>query len=288
MRVSSVSRLLPRSFAARFFSAERAAVTPPPNGARKVLLHSCCAPCSGAMIEEMHDTAGLDVTIYFYNPNIHPRAEYTLRKDENKRYADALGIPFIDADYDADEFFRRAKGMEFDPERGPRCTMCFDMRLDKTAQHAATHGFDTFTTTNATSRWKDQDQVNGSGVRAGKMWGVPYWEYDWQTDQMTERKYEINAKEKFYKQQYCGCTFSLRDSNAWRKEQGMDPIVIGGDYVYADPIADAAEESREVVEGFFKEFEYRNELRKDKRRKRVERQRMAKSWPEGRTRADAR
>ena len=71
------------------------------------------------MIEEMHETAGLDVTIYFYNPNIHPRAEYIIRKDENKRYADALGIEFIDADYDSDQFLGRAKGMEFDPERGP-------------------------------------------------------------------------------------------------------------------------------------------------------------------------
>lgn len=237
-----------------------------PDGAKRVLLHSCCAPCSGAMIEEMHSVAGLDVTIYFYNPNIHPRAEYNLRKDENKRYADTLGIPFVDDDYDVEEWYHRAKGMEFDPERGARCTMCFDMRLDRTAQYAATHGFHTFTTTNATSRWKDQDQVNSSGVRAGTMWGVPYWQYDWQTDQMTERKYQINANERFYKQQYCGCSYSLRDSNAWRKEQGMDPVKIGTTF-YEDPVADAAEESREVVDGFFREFEHRNQLRRQKRQK---------------------
>ena len=238
----------------------------PPNGSDRVLLHSCCAPCSGAMIEEMHEQ-GLDVTIYFYNPNIHPRLEYTLRKNENKRFAEELGINFVDADYDADEFFRRAKGMEFDPERGPRCTMCFDMRLDKTAQYAATHGFPTFTTTNATSRWKDQDQVNSSGMRAGRMWGVEYWLYDWQTDRMTERKYQINADRSFYKQQYCGCSYSMRDSNAWREENGMEPIKIGTTF-YEDPIADAAEEAREVVEGFFAEFDYRNQLRKEKRARR--------------------
>ena len=89
---------------------------------------------------------------------------------------------------------------------------------------------------------------------------------------MTERKYVINAKERFYKQQYCGCSYSLRDSNAWRAEHGMDPIEIGGDYYYSDPSADAAEESCEVVEGFFEEFEFRNQLRKDKRRKRLEKE----------------
>ena len=110
--------------------------------------------------------------------------------------------------------------------------------------------------TNATSRWKDQDQVNGSGVRAGKMWGVEYWLYDWQTDRMTERKYQINADRTFYKQQYCGCSYSMRDSNAWRAENGMPPIKIGTTF-YEDPVADAAEESREVVEGFFAEFDHR-------------------------------
>ena len=102
---------------------------------------------------------GAQVTIFFYNPNIHPRKEYEIRKEENKRYAADLGIEFVDADYDTEEWYRRARGMEFDPERGGRCSMCFDMRMERTALHAYEHGFDCFTTTNATSRWKDQQQA---------------------------------------------------------------------------------------------------------------------------------
>ena len=107
-----------------------------------------------------------EVTIFFYNPNIHPRKEYELRKQENKRYAEKLNIEFVDVDGDVDEWYRRARGMEFCAERGARCSMCFDMRLERTALHAYEHGFDSFTTTNATSRWKDEAQVNGSGIKA--------------------------------------------------------------------------------------------------------------------------
>ena len=131
----------------------------------KLLLHSCCAPCSGSMIKVLVDL-GIQVTILWYNPNIHPRGEYEIRKQENMKYAIKLGIPFVDLDYDTKEWFARAKGMELDPERGARCTMCFDMRMERTALHAFENGFSWFTTTNATSRWKDVEQVNSSGRRA--------------------------------------------------------------------------------------------------------------------------
>lgn len=101
----------------------------PPPGVKKVLLHSCCAPCSGAMVEEMSSGEFLEnVTVFFYNPNIHPRREYEIRKDENKAFCKRLGIDFIDVDYDFEKWYKRVKGMEFDPERGGRCTECFDMR----------------------------------------------------------------------------------------------------------------------------------------------------------------
>ena len=106
----------------------------PPGGHKKVLLHSCCAPCSGEVMEAML-ASGIDYTIYFYNPNIHPHKEYMLRKEENMRFADKFGIPFVDKDDDYEndrkEWFAKAKGMEFEPERGIRCTMCFDMRFEK-------------------------------------------------------------------------------------------------------------------------------------------------------------
>jgi len=230
----------------------------PDSASKRILLHSCCAPCSGAMVQEMVE-AGHDISIFFYNPNIHPKREYEIRKEENKRYAADLGIPFVDADYDTEEWYRRARGMEFDPERGGRCSMCFDMRMERTALHAYEHGFDCFTTTNATSRWKDQQQVNKSGLKAAARYDFTpyYWVYDWQTDAMTRRKYEINAGMRFYKQEYCGCSFSLRDNNLYRKQHGQPPVRIGGEEAgvgsryYVDPEADAAEESQDEVDAFF-------------------------------------
>ena len=225
-----------------------------PSGKPKVLLHSCCAPCSGAMIEEMVEKRDADVTVFFYNPNIHPRAEYELRKRENETYAKRLGVPFIDGDYDPDEWYRRAKGMEFDPERGERCTMCFDLRMERAALYAHEWGFDAIGTTNATSRWKDENQVDDSGRRAAAKYpGLKYLDEDWKTDAMTERKYQINADNSFYKQEYCGCSFSLRDNNFHRAKEGQDPIKPAQGDIYSDPLADSAEESPAVVDAFFRD-----------------------------------
>ena len=122
---------------------ERPVLTPP-GGQDKVLLHSCCAPCSGEVIEVMR-ASGLQLAIYFYNPNIHPRAEYELRKSENIRFAQKHGIPFVDADYDTENWFARVKGLEHEPERGVRCTQCFDMRFERTALYAHEHDFPVIT-----------------------------------------------------------------------------------------------------------------------------------------------
>jgi len=233
----------------------------PPDGITKILLHSCCAPCSGAMVEEMlsyTERHGLEVVVFFYNPNIHPKREYIIRKDENKKFAKTLGIEFVDCDYDADNWYERMKGLEFDPERGHRCSECFDMRMERTALYAHEHGFDAIATTNATSRWKDAVQVDGSGVKAAARYdGIQYWCRDWQTDIMTLRKYQISATQKFYKQEYCGCSYSLRDSNDWRKANGIPNIQIGGEHAglgnryFSNPIEDAQEESQDVVDEFF-------------------------------------
>lgn len=102
-----------------------------PNGEKKVLLHSCCTPFSGEVMEEIL-AYKIDYTIFFYHMNIHPEKEYLLRKDENIRFAEQHGMAFVDADYDTDKWYTRAKGMELEPERGIRCTMCFDMRFERT------------------------------------------------------------------------------------------------------------------------------------------------------------
>ena len=99
-----------------------------PNGENRLLLHSCCAPCAGEIMEAL-SVSEIKTSIYFYNPNIHPIEEYEIRKDENKRFCDKLGFEFIDADYDKDNWFKRVKGLENEPERGKRCTKCFDCLL---------------------------------------------------------------------------------------------------------------------------------------------------------------
>jgi predicted adenine nucleotide alpha hydrolase (AANH) superfamily ATPase len=198
-----------------------------PFGENKVLIHSCCAPCAGELMEKMQK-AGVDLTIFFYNPNIHPRKEYEIRKQENIRFAEKMGIPFIDADYDVQNWFSRAKGMEYEPERGIRCTACFDMRFERTALYAYENGFKVFTSSLGISRWKNMDQINDCGIRAAKNYeGLEYWTYNWRKDGGSARMYEIAKRENFYKQEYCGCIYSLRDSNKWRLQNGRSEIAIG-------------------------------------------------------------
>ncbi|AYA40801.1 epoxyqueuosine reductase QueH [Xenorhabdus nematophila] len=207
---------------------------PLPNGHNKVLLHSCCAPCSGEVMEAML-ASGIDFTIFFYNPNIHPLKEYELRKDENIRFAEQMGIPFIDADYDRDNWFERAKGMENEPERGIRCTMCFDMRFERTALYAHEHGFPVITSSLGISRWKNMQQINECGVRAASRYpDLAYWEFNWRKGGGSARMIEISKREEFYQQEYCGCIYSLRDSNRHRLATGRERIKLGTVFYSAD------------------------------------------------------
>lgn len=207
-----------------------------PDQRKKVLLHSCCAPCSGEVMEAMQ-ASGIDFSIYFYNPNIHPRKEYELRKDENIRFAEKYNIPFVDADYDADNWYARAKGMEHEPERGIRCTMCFDMRFERTALYAYENGFPVISSSLGISRWKNFDQINDCGVRAANHYpNITYWTFNWRKKGGAQRMLEISKREKFYMQEYCGCAYSLRDTNRWRLETGRERIELGKKY-YGDDSA---------------------------------------------------
>jgi len=201
-----------------------------PNGENKVLMHSCCAPCSGPLIEKMAES-GINLTIFFYNPNIHPKKEYEIRKKENIRYAKKLGLDFIDADYDVQNWFSRAKGMEHEPERGIRCTMCFDMRFERTALYAHENDFTVITSSLGISRWKNMEQINDCGIKAASHYpGITYWTYNWRKSGGGARMYELAKEEEFYKQEYCGCIYSLRDTNDWRKSNGRPEITIGEEF----------------------------------------------------------
>ena len=130
----------------------------PPEGADRVLLHTCCAPCSSAIIECMV-RSGITPTIYYCNPNIYPEEEYLIRKNECSRYAESLGLDIVDADYDHAEWLEAVRGLEGEPERGGRCLQCFRFRLERAARYAEEHGFRVLTTTLASSRWKSLDRV---------------------------------------------------------------------------------------------------------------------------------
>lgn len=175
----------------------------------KILLHCCCAPCSAAIIEWMLQH-NLRPTLFYYNPNIFPAEEYLVRKNELTRYAGRLGLEVIDGDYTHDEWLGCVAGHEHDPERGPRCLLCFGMRLRKTAQVASERGFDTIATTLASSRWKRLDQIEEAGRRAvAKVEGVEFWAKNWRKDGLQERRGQLLKQYGFYNQLYCGCEFSM-------------------------------------------------------------------------------
>jgi len=198
-----------------------------PDGKQNLLVHSCCAPCAVDIMLALLRSE-IPYTIFFYNPNIHPRPEYELRKRENMRFAEQYNIPFIDADYDPDRWFERIKGLEWEPERGARCTSCFDMRFERTALYASEHSFDVITSTLGISRWKDMNQINASGERAANRYtNMHYWTYNWRKQGGSERMIRLSKDAGFYQQEYCGCVYSLRDTNAWRRSRGRAPVKIG-------------------------------------------------------------
>lgn len=183
-----------------------------PGGEKKVLLHCCCAPCSASIIRKMLDQ-GIEVTVFFYNPNIYPRSEYEHRKSEVIRYAQKVRAPFVDADYDDGRWLEITSGHEEELERGERCGLCFEMRLRKAAAYASKEGFRVFTTSLGISRWKDLEQVTRAGKRAATLFsGLVYWEHNWRLQGGVDQMEQIAREEDFYRQRYCGCIYSLRGS----------------------------------------------------------------------------
>lgn len=181
-----------------------------PLDVKEVLLHTCCAPCSSAIIECMLAN-GIRPIVFFYNPNIYPLSEYEIRKGECRRYAESLGLTIVDGDYLHEQWLQQMRGMEQEPERGGRCQRCFDQRMLATAQYAESHGYQLFTTTLASSRWKSLEQINRAGRAAMKYYPTTlFWEQNWRKGGLSERRRELITTHQFYNQQYCGCEFSMR------------------------------------------------------------------------------
>lgn len=182
-------------------------LTPPAEG--RILLHACCAPCSSAILECMVQN-GLRPTVFFSNSNITPREEYELRKTELIRYCESLELEWVDDDYDHDEWLRQVgRGREAEPERGSRCAACFRFRLARAAAYASHHGFAVLTTTLASSRWKNLDQVNEAGENACSVFdNVTWWPMNWRKGGLQPRRGELIRELGFYNQTFCGCEFS--------------------------------------------------------------------------------
>ena len=188
-----------------------------PMGETKVLLHTCCAPCSSAIIEAMM-SSGITPVIYYCNPNIYPQEEYEIRQNECTRYAQSLGLEIVDADYDHEKWLEAMTGLENEPERGGRCLKCFKLRLLRTAEYAMQRGIKVITTTLASSRWKSLDQINEAGLWACERIKetispddcVIWWDQNWRKGGLQERRLQIIKEYGFYNQLYCGCEFSMR------------------------------------------------------------------------------
>ena len=185
-----------------------------PEGCTRLLLHACCAPCSSAIVEWLM-AHGIEPVIYYYNPNIYPLEEYEIRKNESKRHAESLGIPWIDEDYNHETWQEAVCGLENEPERGKRCELCFYHRLIATAKKAQELGIPYFATTLASSRWKSLEQINSAGKAAAEAVSIQYsevrfWAQNWRKDGLQERRNVLLKEYGFYNQTYCGCEYSMK------------------------------------------------------------------------------
>ena len=173
----------------------------------KLLLHSCCAPCSSACLEILKDV--FDITVYYYNPNIDEAEEYEKRKAEQIRFLRETGwADFIDCDYDCAAFEEIAKGRETCAEGGARCYECYKLRLFKTAERAKTGGFDYFASTLSVSPYKNAAWLNSIGFAAEKELGVKFLPSDFKKKGGYLRSTALSKEYGLYRQNYCGCRFS--------------------------------------------------------------------------------
>ena len=182
---------------------------------QKILLHSCCAPCSTAVIERLKED--YDIVILYYNPNIYPEEEYLKRKAEEIRYIKHLNesdknlsISMLDCDYESEKFYVAVKGYEDEREGGARCALCFKLRLDETAKKAKELGFDIFGTTLTVSPHKNAELINSIGLGIEKEIGVKFLVSNFKKQDGYKRSIELSKENNIYRQNYCGCEFALR------------------------------------------------------------------------------
>ena len=207
----------------------------------RLLLHSCCAPCSSHVMEYLREF--FELTVFYYNPNITETAEYEKRLTEEKRLIEAYNrqvesgdfsgmhstgnahrIEILEAPYDPDRYLSAVRSLENCPEGGERCSVCFALRLEETAKAAAAGGFDYFTTTLTISPLKNAPLLNEIGERAGAKYGVPFLPSDFKKKDGYKRSIELSQKYDLYRQDYCGCGYSKAERSREKAAKGQLPI----------------------------------------------------------------
>ncbi len=175
-----------------------------------LLLHSCCAPCSSYCIEYLSQY--FNITVFYYNPNIYPEAEYEKRKAEQKRFISEIKthypVKLLDCDFESESFYSAIKGLENAREGGERCFICYGLRLEKTAIQAKENKFDYFTTTLTISPLKNAEKINEIGEKLSQKYNVNFLPSDFKKKEGYKRSIELSREYNLYRQNYCGCVFS--------------------------------------------------------------------------------
>jgi len=172
----------------------------------RMLLHTCCAPCSTHVLELLGEV--FELTLYFYDPNIHPREEYEMRRDEMRVYAEMSSVAFIEGPYDVERWFELTKGHEADREGSERGVLCYEVRLRESARFARDNGFEYFATVLSISPHKRADKINEIGLSLAEEYGISYLEADFKKKEGFKRSIVLSREHGLYRQDYCGCVYS--------------------------------------------------------------------------------
>ncbi len=174
----------------------------------KILLHSCCGPCSSTCIERLKPY--FDVTVFYYNPNIYPKEEFIKRLETQNKVLSYFDVDLKYLEYNEEEYLSKVQGLELEKEGGERCKKCFYLRLKKTAEFAKQNGYDYFGTTLTVSSHKDEQIINKIGEEISNQLNIPFLYSDFKKHDGYKRSIELSKQLNLYRQNYCGCRFSLR------------------------------------------------------------------------------
>lgn len=218
-------------------------------GIPTLLLHSCCGPCSSYVLEYL--SKYFSITVFYYNPNIYPSDEYWARVEEQKKIIDITEskypINMITGAYDVDRFYKMAHGRENIPEGGERCHLCYEMRLREAAKIAKEEGFDYFTTTLSISPHKNSRVLNEIGMRIGEEYGVKHLPSDFKKNNGYKRSVEITSNAGIYRQDYCGCEFSKKESDKRRIKREKKDLREHIKKIYSEIEKEYLEKSEAVI-----------------------------------------